>query len=189
MHAVFFEMRPRSGHLVNYFGHVAKLKPALARHPGIAFLDRYTSLSDADVLLSHQLWESEDAIAAWRADANHRRSQSAGRHVHFADYRIRVGERVSYWEAGMAGMPSCSAYKPGRQHVIALYGRLPIAQTPFLAFGSVNNQGRFIALTETVGSASHELLANHIGADGLDAAAVYAISRDYSQIDRSQAPR
>ena len=94
MHALFFEVRPLAGHLPHYFEHVARLKPVLARHTGLAFLDRYSSLADADLLLSHQLWNSEDDIVKWRNDPVHRTSQTAGRHVHFADYRIRVGERV-----------------------------------------------------------------------------------------------
>lgn len=87
MHALFFEVRPHPGHLDHYFTHVARLRSILARHRGLVFLDRYASLSDQDVLLSHQLWESEEAISAWRSDPEHQRSQTAGNNVHFADYR------------------------------------------------------------------------------------------------------
>ncbi len=189
MHAVFFEVRPHAGHLAHYFDHVARLKPVLARHPGMAFLDRYSSLADADVLLSHQLWESEAAIAAWRADVEHRRSQAAGRHVHFADYRIRVGERVRHWEAGKMEIAASSTSTAGEQHVIALYSLHPIAAPLFTAFESVNRQGKFVSLATTKGiDSAHERMSEHIGADGIETAAIYAIARDYSQIDRAQAP-
>ncbi|OIQ77314.1 hypothetical protein GALL_409880 [mine drainage metagenome] len=52
MHALFFEVRPHPGHLEHYFEHVARLRPALARHTGLAFLDRYSSLNDTDLLLA-----------------------------------------------------------------------------------------------------------------------------------------
>ncbi len=189
MHAVFFEMRPRAGHLSHYFEHVAKLKPVLARHHGLAFLDRYSSLADADVLLSHQLWESEAAIAAWRADLQHRRSQAAGRKVHFADYRIRVGKRVSHWEAGQTEVAATPKSEVDTEHVIAFYGLCPIAAPFFTAFESVNYQGKFISLAAMQGfSSAQERLREHIGANGLEAAAIYAITRDYGQFDRAQAP-
>lgn len=189
MHAVFFEMRPHAGHLAHYFDHVARLKPVLARHAGLAYLDRYRSLADDDVLLSHQLWESEAAIAAWRADAEHRRSQAAGRAVHFANYRIRVGERVRHWQASTTESTHCAAATGDGQHVIALYSRHPIAGPSFTAFESVNHSSRFIALATTEGAQrADDVLAHQIGADGLEAAAVYAITRDYSQVDRAQAP-
>jgi heme-degrading monooxygenase HmoA len=190
MQAVFFEMRPHPGHLAHYFDHVAKLKPILAAHTGMKFLDRYMSLTNADELLSHQLWESEAAIAAWRSEAEHRRSQTAGRHVHFADYRIRVGERVWHWEAGRTD-PSKAATNPVEsQHVVAIYSRQPVSAPSFSSFESVNNPGKFISLATLDGHApAFEEFRKHIGSDGLDAAAVYAIARDYSQFSRAQAPR
>ncbi len=189
MQAVFFEVRPHEGHLAHYFAHVARLKPVLAHHSGLVFLDRYTALADPDVLLSHQLWESEAAIAGWRADAEHRRSQKAGRNVHFENYRIRVGERVRHWEAGKPEIATSSTSTGDGQHVIAIYSRHPIAAPSFTAFESVNHPGKFISLATTKGCASaHDIMGEHIGTDGLEAVAIYAIARDYSQFDRAQAP-
>ncbi|MBQ1203165.1 MAG: antibiotic biosynthesis monooxygenase, partial [Loktanella sp.] len=102
MHALFFEMRPLPGHLDHYFAHATRLRPILAQHAGLHFLDRYLSLDEPDLLLSHQLWASEAAIIGWRKDNDHRLSQEAGRKVHFADYRIRVGARLQYWPTGAA---------------------------------------------------------------------------------------
>jgi len=68
MHALFFEVRLKPGHLDHYFDHVALLRPVLAQHTGLRFLDRYGALNDTNLLLSHQLWDSEDSIIAWRKD-------------------------------------------------------------------------------------------------------------------------
>lgn len=193
MHALFFEVRPHPGHLVHYFEHVDRLRPALARHAGLAFLDRYGALDDADLLLSHQLWESEAAIIAWRSDAEHRRSQEAGRQIHFADYRIRVGERVAHrTHAGTERLPADEA-GADMQHVIALYGDRSVAQPGFIAFESVNHAGRFIALATLPDFASARALwqarvETQGNAAGCDEAALYRIRRDYGQHDRAQAP-
>ena len=191
MHALFFEMRPHPGHLDHYFDHVARLKPALARHDGLAFLDRYLSLGNAEVLLSHQLWESEAAIAAWRADPMHRRSQAAGRHVHFAAYRIRVAERVLRWQSGMAEpAPAAAAAAADGAHVLALYGAQAITGPGHSAFESMNHPGRFVTLAATDGhDRAAALLAGQIGSTGLEQAAVYAVRRDYGLNDRAQAPQ
>ncbi|MBZ0130216.1 MAG: antibiotic biosynthesis monooxygenase [Rhodobacteraceae bacterium] len=191
MHALFFEVRPHPGHLEHYFEHVARLRPVLARHTGLAFLDRYSSLSEADLLLSHQLWESEEAINVWRGDATHRKSQTAGRQVHFADYRIRVGARVLHWRADTpdARVPLAAASASDAQHVLALYGTQPLIAPEFAAFESVNHKERFIALAPADGFAAAEAVLNmQIGAPGLEEAAIYSIRRDYGQFDRAQAP-
>ena len=189
MHALFFEVRPLPGHLPHYFEHVARLKPELARHNGLAFLDRYGAVGDADLLLSHQLWETEQDIAAWRADSVHRASQAAGRHVHFADYRIRVAERVVHWQAGIAEV-ALPAERQDGAHVLAIYGTQPICAPGFAAFESVNHAGQFIALTTADGLASAQtVLAAQLGQPGLQQAAVYRVLRDYGMFDRAQAPR
>jgi heme-degrading monooxygenase HmoA len=190
MHALFFEVRPHPGHLDHYFAHVARLRPILARHKGLVFLDRYASLSDQDVLLSHQLWESEEAIIAWRSDPEHRRSQTAGNNVHFADYRIRVGARVMYWRAGTPDAIADPEGASAAQHVLALYGTQPVTDAGYTAFESVNSEGRFISLaTYEVRETAKSALRSHIGRDGLEEASVYSIRRDYGLFDRAQAPQ
>lgn len=186
MHALFFEVRPKPGHLEHYFDHVALLRPVLAQHTGLAFLDRYTSLTEADVILSHQLWESEEAIVAWRKDATHRRSQSAGRQVHFSDYRIRVGARVVHWTKGEKAVP---VQPSDASHVVALYGTTPVTDPAFGGFESVNHKGQFIALATVQGAqAAQEIVDRTRDQRGLEQMAVYRIRRDYSQFDRAQAP-
>lgn len=189
MHALFFEVRPKPGHLAHYFDHVARLRPVLAQHTGMRFLDRYSFLGDSDLLLSHQLWDSEDAIIAWRKDATHRSSQSAGRKVHFAAYRIRVGARVMHWTAKSEEAPNTVAAETDVSHVLALYSTQPVTGPAFDAFESVNQKGKFIALATTTGfSAAKALLDESLRAPGLEQGAIYSIRRDYGQFDRAQAP-
>lgn len=189
LHALFFEVRPKPGHLDHYFEHVARLRPVLAQHSGLKFLDRYAALVEPDVLLSHQLWESEEAIIAWRKDATHRQSQSAGRQVHFADYRIRVGARLAHWSADVEDVPASAVSHVDGAHIVALYGSEPVVTPAFKAFESVNIKGSFIALASADNYEAAEALHNEmLGSSGLENGAIYAIRRDYGQFDRAQAP-
>lgn len=113
MYALFFEVRPKPGHLPHYFEHVERLRPALARHTGLLFLDRYRSLSDEAVLLSHQHWRDEAAILGWRRDSLHLQSQQAGRYQHFADYRIRVASLVCPGQRACEKRAARDAKRPG----------------------------------------------------------------------------
>ncbi len=190
LHALFFEMRPKPGHLDHYFDHVARLRPALSRHEGLVFLDRYRCLSDPEILLSHQLWANEDAILAWRRDEAHRRSQAAGRNVHFADYRIRVGERV------LRQPPDPSDAMVERQDgsssslVIALYGTKPMIHPAFTTFESLNRECRYISLGSFDSHPeARAALALPGKPSGVEETAVYIVRRDYGKFDRDQAPR
>ncbi|MEO9653279.1 MAG: antibiotic biosynthesis monooxygenase [Roseobacter sp.] len=189
MHALFFEVRLKSGHLPHYFEHVARLRPVLEQHTGLKFLDRYTALDDSDLLLSHQLWESEDAIIKWRKDATHRRSQSAGRQVHFADYRIRVGARVLHWTSAQQNPQPPAGIGDDDTYVVAFYSTETVVAPACASFESVNTEGKFIALAGADNyTAARHLLDKNLDAPGLDEAAIYSIRRDYGQFDRGQAP-
>ncbi|MFU8824675.1 antibiotic biosynthesis monooxygenase family protein [Yoonia sp.] len=189
MHALFFEMRPLPGHLDHYFAHVDRLRPVLAQHKGLAFLDRYLSLTDPDLLLSHQLWDSEEAIIGWRADSDHRASQTAGRKVHFADYRIRVGAKVVHWQADTSTATNDMITATDAAHVLALYGTEPMTSDGLKAFQSVNHKGQFISLATYAGLApAQDALSGYLATQGLQKAAVYSLRRDYGQFDRTQAP-
>jgi len=176
MHCLFFDVQPKPGHMEHYFEHVARLKPALARHEGLMFLDRYRPLDDPQALLSHQLWADEAAIAAWRADATHRVSQSAGRKVHFDGYRIRVGEEVALAD----GVDETGRF------LVAAYGCAPARLDGARRYESVNHAGRFVTL------ARHEILSAATEAATRCGAAetrIFRILRDYTMIDRAEAPQ
>ena len=192
MYALFFEVRPKPGHLPHYFEHVERLRPALARHTGLLFLDRYRSLSDEAVLLSHQHWRDEAAMLAWRRDSLHLQSQQAGRYQHFADYRIRVASLVCQWVDGQfseAEQDKLEAPDEGR-FVIAAYSQA--AEGPVLAhagFESVNHQGAFISLQEVP---SRSLAQASVRASselpGMQSSRAFRVVRDYGMLERQEAP-
>jgi heme-degrading monooxygenase HmoA len=171
MHGLFFDVQPKPGHMAHYFDHVALLKPVLARHEGLLFLDRYRPLDDPDALLSHQLWADEAAIARWRTDATHRASQSAGRRIHFDAYRIRVGEQVPPGSGGTG------------RFLLAAYGPAPAPAGR--AYESVNHPGRFVTLSSHDSAASASAAAGDARAEEVR---IFRILRDYTLTDRAEAP-
>jgi len=172
MLGLFFDVKPKPGHMVHYFEHVDRLKPVLAGHDGLIYLERFRPLDDAEALLSHQHWTDEAALAAWRREATHRASQAAGRRVHFEDYRIRVGPA----ESAAAG--------PGR-HVVTAEAAQPLDGR---GYESVTRPGRFLTLAEAeTGEAAREAAERARAADA-DAVHVFAIARDYTLRDRAEAP-
>lgn len=192
MYALFFEVRPKPGHLPHYFEHVERLRPALAWHTGLLFLDRYRSLNDEAVLLSHQHWRDEAAILGWRRDSLHLQSQQAGRYQHFADYRIRVASLTCQWvadefsrpEQDSAEMPETACF------VIAAYWQSTPSQPPAHAgFESVNRAGHSICLQEAGSRAQAQAqVLQWADTPGLHSARAFRVVRDYGMLERTQAP-
>jgi heme-degrading monooxygenase HmoA len=172
MHALFFDMQPKAGHMPHYFAHVDRLRPLLAAHPGLLYLERFRPLDQPDAILSHQHWEGEEAIRAWRCDGTHRDSQAAGRTIHFEQYRIRVGPEVQPEGAG--------------RFVVAAYGLAPAG--PGRVHESVTRAGRFLTLADAVQGEAALEIAVRARADGAEDVRVFAVSRDYSMTDRAEAP-
>jgi heme-degrading monooxygenase HmoA len=172
MHALFFDMLPKDGHMPHYFEHVDRLRPLLAAHPGLLYLERFRPLDQPDAILSHQHWNGEDAIRGWRCEGTHRASQAAGRMIHFERYRIRVGPEVRPEGAG--------------RFVVAAYGAGPAGRGR--VHESVTKAGRFLTLAEAAqGEAALEIAAQ-ARAEGAEDVRIFSVSRDYSLTDRTEAP-
>ena len=90
MIAVIFEVWPASGRKDDYLAIAAGLRGELERIDGFLSVERFQSLSEPDKLLSLSFWRDEDAVKAWRTQAQHRAGQRKGRAGVFADYRLRV---------------------------------------------------------------------------------------------------
>ncbi|MEL6452522.1 MAG: antibiotic biosynthesis monooxygenase [Pseudomonadota bacterium] len=90
MIAVIFEVWPKDGHRAPYLDRAAALKAHLNDIPGFISVERFESLATPGKLLSLSFWTDEDALDHWRKLPEHRDAQSAGRDVHFDDYRLRV---------------------------------------------------------------------------------------------------
>lgn len=184
MHGLFFDVQPKPGHMPHYFTHVDRLKPILAQHKGLVFLDRYRPLDDEGALLSHQLWADEEAIAGWRADSTHRASQSAGRRIHFDGYRIRVGAMVAHLTQDQRQVSDLGT---GRLLVVA-YGLRPVTLPGSRLYESVNTPGRFITLAPQADAPTARDLAQAAMSQQATDLRVFAITRDYTLTDRAEAP-
>ncbi len=179
MQGLFFDVRPKPGHMPRYFEHVDRLKPILAEHDGMLELERFCPLDDRDALLSHQIWRSDDDIARWRCDATHRASQAAGQRLHFEGYRIRVGPVV--WETRTSGRPDL----PSGRYLVAAYGAS--AGTKGRAYESITNEGRFLTLTDADGPEALEDAC--APAPGADLLRIFDVTRDYTMTERAEAPQ
>jgi heme-degrading monooxygenase HmoA len=169
MIGLFFEVIPREGHAQHYFELAAALKPELERSGGVLFIDRYTSTSRPDVILSHQWWEDEESLVRWRQNTQHRAIQRAGREQHFADYRLRIGPAVETSRAAPAARTLWVSYHDAEPAALAA-GEL---------FKSVYRESKFLVLSERAPDALQT------SADSK----AFEITRDYTMYDRAEAPQ
>ena len=92
MIAVIFEVEIAKGQREAYLDLAAELKPILEEIDGFISVERFSSLTTEGKLLSLSFFRNEEAVAAWRAIAEHRVAQARGRGGIFSDYRLRVAE-------------------------------------------------------------------------------------------------
>ena len=94
MIAVIFEVWPAEGRKDQYLDHAARLRDALTAMDGFISVERFQSLADPAKMLSLSFWRDEQAVAGWRNQMDHRKTQAAGRAGIFRDYRLRVAAVV-----------------------------------------------------------------------------------------------
>ena len=188
MIALFFEVLPKSGHEDHYFQYAMKLKSALAKHDGMLWLDRYRSLSNSNKILSHQLWRDEKAILDWRNDKQHLGAQTAGRTVHFEDYRIRIAPlRASMEQDGE--MQLHDGEGDGAFTVLLHASGSPALENGE-SFKSINIPGSFVSLLEVdTLDAGVELLKTSINRGDAQSGSITQNLRDYGMFERAQAPQ
>jgi heme-degrading monooxygenase HmoA len=90
MIAVIFEVRIAPERQQDYLDFAASLRNELETIDGFLSIERFTSLSDPNRLLSLSFWRDEESVRRWRTASRHRAAQRAGRAGIFADYRLRV---------------------------------------------------------------------------------------------------
>ncbi|HEV2593658.1 MAG TPA: antibiotic biosynthesis monooxygenase [Sphingomicrobium sp.] len=90
MIAVIFEVEPRPETKDDYLAIASELRPMLDKVAGFISVERFTSLSQPNKILSLSFWDDEQALAQWRNLVEHRQAQRAGREHIFEDYRLRV---------------------------------------------------------------------------------------------------
>ena len=90
MIAVIFEVWPADKD--RYLDIAADLKPLLDGIDGFLSIERFTSLTEPDKILSLSFWRDEEAVKAWRTQPAHGQAQRDGRREVFRDYRLRVAQ-------------------------------------------------------------------------------------------------
>jgi heme-degrading monooxygenase HmoA len=94
MHVVIFEVEPTPEGKPRYLEIAGQLRSELEAIDGFLSIERFQSLNDEGRMLSLSYWRDAEAIAVWRANAEHRLAQAEGRRELFAGYRIRIAEVV-----------------------------------------------------------------------------------------------
>lgn len=89
---VVFEFELNPGCQDRYFDLAASLRDELEGQPGFISIERFESLNTEGRFVSIQAWESNAAVLAWRANAEHRLAQQEGKQQLFKSYRLRVAE-------------------------------------------------------------------------------------------------
>ena len=90
MYLIIFEVYPHASQKDRYFELAAQLRETLVKQPGFVHVERFQSLVDEGKILSLSCWESEEAIAGWRTQAEHMVVQKEGKAKIFESYRLRV---------------------------------------------------------------------------------------------------
>ncbi len=86
-HAVIFTSTT-TDHTDGYAEAAARMIELAAEMPGFLGVD--SARGDDGVGITVSYWESEDAIAAWKADAEHTVVRETGRALWYAEYELRV---------------------------------------------------------------------------------------------------
>lgn len=200
MIGLFFEVQTRPGHGQQYLDLAASLRPALDKSGGCLSIERFRSLSRQDLLLSHQIWQDEGALTAWRVHGQHHKVQELGRDKVFSDYRIRIAQMIHEARPGKpAWQPErCTPYNdPARRpptYVLSAESKhadLPVqTEWPRDAFASVYREGQFAHLIDLPDPQSGVEFATHLFADPtVEYVRVFEVMRDYGMYERGEAPQ
>ncbi len=197
MQALLFEVEPRAGHEDHYFSHAAALRPLLKEHTGLIFIDRFKSLSRPEIILSHSHWRDEAAIAKWRIDAKHHKTQAAGRNKHFKDYRIRISHVLQNYARGanVAAWSSEGAYSDPETHDTRLLTIIASEQKPFAqeageTYLSVNFDETYLTVASVqTEAAGRDLIHLASRTATVTNAMLSLVTRDYGMFEREEAPQ
>jgi heme-degrading monooxygenase HmoA len=198
MIALFFEVTPKAGEENRYLDIAGALRPELESSGGVLFLDRYKSHARPRTLLSHQIWADEASLARWRSNKKHYSAQTAGRDRVFEDYRLRVGPVIAEGGEGGGVIPQTEgiAYNDpllqAERFVIVVrsHKRAVPAGEGGETFESVYRPGEFAWVGTAPDRQSGYDALRRAAADRLvSAAQLCLVSRDYSLLDRREAPQ
>jgi heme-degrading monooxygenase HmoA len=203
MLALLFEVTPKPDGYQRYLDIAGRLRPALDKHDGFLFIDRYRSLSRPDTILSHSLWRDEASLAAWRTYEPHHHAQVAGREKILADYRLRIADVECVRMPGKADWrpERLSSYnepsvRARRYLVIAMHSGRPSDAAASETFESLATPGDFLCLYDAsdlkAAMSLVDLLApacSNAADSGVTAVRICEVERDYGMYERREAPQ
>lgn len=200
MIALFFEVQTRPGHRDQYLDLAASLKPDLTAMGGCLFIDRFSSLTRKDLLLSYQIWQDEAAMTAWRVHGYHHEVQTIGREKVFSDYRIRIAQVIHeerpdkpLWQPERRTPYNDPARRPSTFVLVAesKHAELPVATEGHRdSFKSVYRDGYFAHLIDVPDQQSGVELGQRLMMDPtMEYFRIVEVMRDYGMYDRAEAPQ
>jgi len=214
MFAVIFTVQPKRDRFEEYLALAKALKPELEKIEGFIDNERFTSTQRQGRVLSLSTWRDEKAVIRWRTHGIHHAAQEKGRFEIFDDYHLRVGEitadtqipprqhlqqqRFDETEIADAKLITISELAPIGDHrleadnVAADLG-LPQGATPEIVdlelFESLYHPGKLLLLLSWhKGVAADQWAPKPVAAGELRHRQVRII-RDYSMVDRREAPQ
>ena len=91
---VIFEVKVKENYMDQYLSLAADLKSHLEKCEGFIRSERFASFAEENKLLSLSVWESEEDVARWRNQVEHRLSQKHCRDSLFDNYTITVASGI-----------------------------------------------------------------------------------------------
>ncbi|MGF1543768.1 MAG: antibiotic biosynthesis monooxygenase family protein [Parvularculaceae bacterium] len=89
-YAVIFQSTLKPGVADDYGDAAARMAQLSRAMPGFLGIESARGADGVGITVCY--WESEAAIAAWRAEAEHRAAQARGAREWYADYRVSVAK-------------------------------------------------------------------------------------------------
>lgn len=200
MIALFFEVQTRPGHRDQYLDLAASLKPDLTAMGGCLFIDRFSSPSRENLLLSYQIWQDEAAMTAWRVHGYHHEVQTIGREKVFSDYRIRIAQVIHeerpgqpVWKPERRTPYNDPARRPSTFVLVmeSKHAKLPVeTEWHHDSFKSVYRDGYFAHLIDVPDQQSGVELGHRLLTDPTtEYFRIVEVMRDYGMYDRAEAPQ
>ena len=187
MFCLLFDVKPNKGHLKHYLNEVNKLNPILETYSGLKWIDRFSLLGDGQALLSLQIWDSEEAISAWRKDRYHLLAQEKGKKEHFQDYRIRIGLDFTDKIDNVNFVSEDIKKSLEDEYFILLNSFEEFSIGPFIPYKSINRVNAYVSIASTRGIESAiKLCAKTSSHSGVISSSIYKLIRDYSMHDRHE---
>ena len=140
--------------------------------------------------------KNEKSIENWRNNKMHRLAQEAGIKVHFKDYRIRVGERVSFWPQGETSKLDNGSIAKSSSLLLCVQSEAPISQDSFVKLGffervyrELSDSNRFVTLVRPNDLFCAKTIALTVISDVTCKIDLFAISRDHSMVKNELASK